>query len=333
MGVDLRITVNDAESAALTGAWSALQVSLGVGGEQDHATLTLAAAQPVTLPDQGEVFGMSPARSAVLRFVADGADLGAFAARAMSGSTKDGTISIECAAVDPTAALRKPRDRTWEGQSINAIVGTIAADANLTPAVHPEIGQVFITARPQIAVSDMAFLQRLIERHQGRLLIQEGRLIVSKGDDIAIPLPTLRVDVTRTGAWLDWRRSWSETIHRIEATFVGDDGVTVETVTVGSAGTIRRLPTTYATRAEAEAAALSHLMAGDVSRDFIEVPTGFVPTAQVLQPLELIGDEIPIGFPALVIHAVGHSLGRSVASTVLTARPAASRREVEVSVA
>ena len=207
------------------------------------------------------------------------------------------------------------------------MVRTIAADAGLTPAVHPQIGGVVLAARPQVAVSDLAFLQRLVERLQGRLIIQEGRLIVSLADAPAVALPTLNLDVRGTGAWIEWRRGWSDTLQRVEAAYVREDGVTIDAVVVGAGGTTRRLPTTYASRVEAEAAAMSHLMAGDVSRDVVEVSTGLLPAAQVLQPLELVGadDRIPIAFPALVIHTVQHTLGRSVSATVLTARPAAAR--------
>ena len=313
--VDLRIQVDGrpAGSQQRPWRWSALAVRLGVGYQEDTATLTLANN------------GFDPPRnSAVLSFAAGGANLGSFGARDVGGSTRDGTIRIECAALDPEAQMRKPRDRSWRGGSIASIADTIASDAGLTPAVNRQIGSVVVAARPQIAVSDIAFLQRLVERHSGRLLIQERRLIVTRGDEPAAAPPALRVDLRKKGAWAEWRRGWSQTVQRIQAAFVLDDGVTLDVVEVGSGNPMRKLPDTFSSREEAEAAARRHLAAGDVSRDYLEIHDRLLPTAQVLQPLDIVGGALPVSFTPLVVHAVQHSLGRSVAETVITARPAAS---------
>ena len=290
-------------------------MSLGVGFKQDTATLTISAVRDLALPRS----------SAVLRFVVDGADLGAFTAGEVSGSSRDGHIVIECAAVDPEAAVRRPRDREWESRSLGSIVRTIAGEAGLTPAVNAEIGDLEVPAQPQLGVSDLAFLQRLVEPRGGRLVLQEGRLIVSLGDQPLATLPSLRVDLLADGAWVDWRRAWSDVQHRVVAAYLLEDGVTIETLEVGSGDTMRRLPTVYPSRDAALADARRHLAAGEVSRDYVEIHTGLTPTAQVLQPLELIGagSRIPVGFPGLVVHSVQHTLGRSTAQTVITARPAA----------
>ena len=300
----------------LASRWQALQISLGVGYEQDTATLTLEASSLIQLPR----------RSAELRFVADGSALGTFAAREISGSTRDGTILIECTALDPEASIRQPRDRSSVGGRVDEMARTIAANADLTPIVNAEIGSHVFAPRPQLAVSDLAFLQRLVESAGGRVLIQEGRLIVTAGDQALDPLPALRVDLLTDGAWVDWRRGWSDRQPRIQAAYLLDDRATVEVVEVGSGSPTRRLPTTYATRTEALAAASSHITYGETSQDYLEIHTALTPTAQVLQPLDLVGasERIPTGFPALVVHAVQHTLGRSAAETTLTARPAAS---------
>ena len=68
------------------------------------------------------------------------------------------------------------------------------------------------------------------------------------------------------------------------------------------------------------------ILVEDVSPDFVEIPTGLTPRAQVLQPLRLItaSPVIPIGFPPLVVRSVQHTVGRSVSQTVITARPASA---------
>ena len=69
-----------------------------------------------------------------------------------------------------------------------------------------------------------------------------------------------------------------------------------------------------------------HILLGDVSQDVVEITTGLTPRAQVLQPLRLINASsvIPIGFPALVVRSVQHTVGRSASQTVITARPASA---------
>ena len=182
-------------------------------------------------------------------------------------------ITLECTAVDPEDALRKPRDRTWRGQTFGSMVRTVAEEAGLTPAVNPEIGAVVLAARPQAAVSDLAFLQRLAERLEGRLIIQEGRIVVTLADEAVSTLPALRVDLRTSGAWVDWRRTWGSTNRqRIEALYVAEDGISLELVEVGSGESARRLPITYKSRDEALAAASGHHAAVDVSRDFLAIP-------------------------------------------------------------
>ena len=312
--VNLRVTV-DGDDAAFTRNWCALHIHLGVGYQQDTARLTVSAVADITLPR----------KSAVFRFVVDGADLGAFAAREISGSSRDGQLVVECAAVDPEAAARRPRDREWETQSLGSIARTMAGEAGLTPVVNGEIGGLEVPAQPQLGVSDLAFLQRLVEPRGGRLVLQEGRLVVTLGDQPVATLPALRVDLLADGAWVDWRRGWSDTQQRVVAAYLLEDGATVETLEVGSGDTIRRLPTVYPSRDAALADARRHLAAGETSRDYVEIHTGLTPTAQVLQPLEIIGagTRIPVGFPGLVVHSVQHTLGRSTAQSVITARPAA----------
>ena len=69
------------------------------------------------------------------------------------------------------------------------------------------------------------------------------------------------------------------------ATFIGDDGSSLDRVEVGSGTQVRRLPTTYASRADAEAAATSWLSRDRATRDSVQVTTAFTPSAQILQPL------------------------------------------------
>ena len=155
-------------------------------------------------------------------------------------------------------------------------------------------------------------------------MIQEGRLIVTMGDTPVVPPPPLSIDLKTTGAWVKWERQWSEPLTRVEATFIGDDGSSLELVEVGSGTQVRRLPTTYASRADAEAAATSWLIRDRATRDSVEVTTAFTPSAQIFQPLAFTGgtERIPGGWPPLIVHSVQHALSATAAATTtLIARP------------
>ena len=183
-----------------------------------------------------------------------------------------------------------------------------------------------IRPRTQSGVSDLSFLQQVVAQNTGRVLVQEDRLIVTFADLPIRSLPTLTIDLKRDGAWLAWRRNWSRGVGQVVASYVEDDLVTINTVTVGSGTPSKRLPGIYPAANEAEAAAHSHILVGDVSRDFVEVTTGLTPHAQVLQPLRLINvsPTVPIGFPPLVVRSVQHTLGRAASQSVITARPASA---------
>ena len=286
--MDLIASVDGSPSAVLTRQWKLLRITLGVGYAQDTAALTLTAAG-IVLP-----------RDAVsIQFAVDGVDLGSFNVTRMRGDTRAGSVTILATALDPTSTLHQPRNRAWAGQSIEAMVDAIASEAGLETSVAPDIGRRILAARLQRSESDLAFLQRTIANLEGRVLIQEGRLVVTMGDTPVVPPPPLSIDLQTTGAWVAWERQWSEPLTRVEATYIGDDGSSLEVVEVGSGTQVRRLPTTYASRADAEAAATSWLSRDRATRDYVEVTTAFTPSAQILQPLAFTGatERIPGEWP------------------------------------
>lgn len=315
MAVTLAVTADGAAADSLVAHWRSLTIALGQGETQDTAALTLAAVAGFALP----------AKSAALAFAVDGAELGTFQAKDVEGDTRQGTLVIHAAAVNPESSLRKPRDRTWEGQTISSILGTIASEAGLAAVVEPSLGSRILAARVQIGESDLAFARRLVADRNGRLLVQEGRLIATTGDRPGVTVPPLRVDLRVEGAWARWRRGWSDTLGRAQATYLLEDGVSTAMVEVGAGDPVRQLQQTFTSREDATAAATGWLSRGSATRDQLIVEAGFLPAAQVLQPLEIAGgeDRIPAGLPGLVVHQVRHRIGSSAATTTLTAGPAA----------
>ena len=322
MGLTLDILVDGARSAVLSAHWSVLTIVDGIDYQADRATLAVAApaALEVDIPPLG----------AELRFAADGSNLGGpLHATAIRGDTRAGAVTIEAAALRPLTALREPRTASWSGQSIAEIATAIAERAGLVPAVSAALGSARPAGAIQSAESDEQFLRRLVARLNGRVIHKAGRLMVlpvGKAEAASgSPLPPVEIDLRSVGAWVRWRRSEAALVDIVQATYLEGDGTTPAYLTLGDvpSGRLpqrRRLPGTYASRADAEAAIRRALASGRTSLDSIEVRTSLLPVARALYPVTLSG--VPEGFPEqLTIHQVHHELGPRVATTTITARP------------
>ena len=176
MGLTLQIQVDGRPVPQLTARWQRLEVLHRIGDAHDTATLTLAAAgTALPLPPAGAqlVFQVTQEGERPL-------DLGGrFALRGLAGDTASGTVTLEAAAVDPASTLRESRDVSWRGQALASIAQAIAARADLDAAVAPSMGRRILAARVQTAESDHQFLRRLVTRLGGRLVIQDGHLIIT----------------------------------------------------------------------------------------------------------------------------------------------------------
>lgn len=313
MVITLDVDVDGARSAALSERWQSLSISLSDDDAEDAATLTLVAGADVALPP----------RSASLRFVAAGVDVGTFEAHLIRGDTRSGTITIEAAVIPPDSKLRSQRDGAWDAQIVGDVVAAIADRAGLQSTINPDVGRTPTTATVQVGESDIAFARRLVAGAGGRLIVQDGRLIVTRGDRARENLPALEVDLRRDGTWVNWSRGWRREVSTVRAAYLGKDGASPAFAEAGGAGDgrARTLPTTYSSQEAAEAAAAAALEQANTSRDTVDLLTGLMPRANVLQPLRIIGgeDRIPGGLPPLIVRRLQHSIGRGAASTRIAA--------------
>ena len=182
-------------------------------------------------------------------------------------------------------------------------------------------------AAAEKVLEPFAFARRLVADAGGRLLVQDGRLIVTRGDRARTNLPALEVDLRADGTWVDWGRGWRRTLASVRAAYLLEDGSTTAFVDVGSgeaASRPRTLPGVYPSAAAATAAAAAYLAGAGTSRDTVNLVAGFLPAANVLQPLRIVGgeDRIPGGLPPLIVRRLKHSIGRNAATTTIAATPA-----------
>ena len=325
MVVTLDVRVNGIRSEVLSARWRTLSITLTDDDTEDAATLTLSAGASLDLPP----------RSAELAFVVDGVEMGGFEVHRVRGSTRAGTVSIEAASISPESALREQKSRGWEGQKVGEVVAVIADGAGLAPSIDPAVGGRSVTASIQVGESDLAFARRVVADAGGRLIVQDGRMIVAGGDRARANLPALEVDLRAEGTWVDWSRGWRRTLGRVRASYLLEDGSTAAEVEVGTGeeARSRTLRTVYPSRDVAISAASAYLASGATSRDNVDLVTGLMPMANVLQPLRIIGGEerLPGGLPALIVRRVQHAIGRQAATTSLTASAEATGQTFIVS--
>lgn len=76
--------------------------------------------------------------------------------------------------------LKERQERSWDKKKVKDIVGEIAGESGLSPAVDSEIGDHEYEWFAQQDESNIHFLRRLAERHNALFNIKNGRLIFAK---------------------------------------------------------------------------------------------------------------------------------------------------------
>jgi len=76
--------------------------------------------------------------------------------------------------------LKERQERSWDKKKVKDIVGEIAGESDLSPAVDAEIGDHEYEWFAQQDESNIHFLRRLAERHNALFNIKSGRLIFAK---------------------------------------------------------------------------------------------------------------------------------------------------------
>ena len=317
------VVIDGARNEILSSGLRSLSLADGIGHEADSAVLVISTGTPlkVALPRLGTDISFAVARDGALAV-----PLGdTLKTSGIAGSTRDGTITVEAAAVAPDSALREQRAASYSGMSVGEIAGAIAQRAGLVPAVSGQLAGVVPEGAIQVAETDKQFLYRLVGRLDGRWLVKAGRLVVlAAGEKLSATtgsaLPALSVDLAEDGSWVRWRRADSAVRGSVSARVYGPDGSTILTVTAGTGTPRRRLPGVYSSPDDALTAAERRLRQAQSSRDWIEIDRQLTPAARALYPLDAAN--APEGFSGdLTIHEVRHTVGQQVARTVIRAQP------------
>ena len=178
-------------------------------------------------------------------------------------------LSLSGAAADFTQQIKASKTRTWQAMSIGQIVRAIAAEHGLQPRVSADLSSVPIPQAHQNSESDLNFLTRLAQDYDALAKPTNGFLLFVRRDEATSasgqPLPALPILEQQCR---HYAVAVAERDQYASATaYYTEREMGIRTpVNAGTGEPNSQLPRHMASRAQAQAAATSHLAALNRSR-------------------------------------------------------------------
>ena len=237
----------------------------------------------------------------------------------LAGEIMPETMTISAKAADMLGTIRAPKTRAWEAVTLGDIVGTIAGDHNLKPAISGDLKPAFYSYLAQTSESDLNLLTRLARDLNATVKPAAGHLVfvprgsgkTASGEDIP-PLVIHRTDISR-GSWkLTGRGKYG----KVTAEWAELGTAVVHRVSAGDKAPELKLRHRYASKAEAVRAAEGALAAGARASGKISLQLGgFYGDLGAGAPIDLRGV-----LPELVgvwnVTRVEHRLGETLVTSV-----------------
>ena len=264
-GQDLRGAIFDAAAELLdiTAKVRPRLISLTLtekrGDEADQLELTLDDSDGLLeMPKPGAVLrlklGWLRGRDVVPGLI----DKGSFKVDEVEHSGPPDQVRITARSADFTSDLKKRREQSWHDTTLGAIVDEIAARNALQARCAPALASIQLNTVVQSRESDMALLRRLGREHDAIATIKAGSLIfapVGSGQTATgKPLPAITLS-KRDGDRHSYRLAKREDAGGVTASWHDRKAGKKQDVTVGEAKGARKLSRTYASEADARAAA------------------------------------------------------------------------------
>ncbi len=240
-------------------------------------------------------------------------DMGTYIVDDVGHSGPPDQITIRARAADFTGAMRVRRERSWRGTTLGAIVADVAKAHGLQPRCAAALASVAVIAKAQSRESDLAFLRRLGRDHDAVGTIKDGRLIFKPTGDRAtvsgVALPAVIIH-RRDGDRHDYQVQKQEEATGVSADWHDRGSAKKKTVTAGKAEGARKLSRTYASEADARAAAKAE--AGRASRQPRTLSLSLAlgrPDLKPETPIAVSGFKAAIDAQRWVLAEVTHTLG------------------------
>lgn len=293
-------------------------ISLGLtdkrGSDADQLDLVIDDSDGgVELPPTGATIRVSLGWRSGPDVTAGLVDMGTYIVDDVGHSGPPDQITIRARAADFTGAMRVRRERSWHGTTLGAIVADIAKTHGLKPRCAAPLASIAITAKAQSRESDLAFLRRLGRDHDAVATIKDGNLILKPIGDRAtvsgkaLPAVTIR---RRDGDRHDYQVQKQEEATGVSADWHDRASAKKKTVTAGKAEGARKLSRTYASEADARAAAKAE--AGRASRQPRTLSLSLAlgrPDLKPETPITVSGFKATIDAQRWILAEVTHTLG------------------------
>lgn len=147
------------------------------GLKSDTVDIDLNDGPPnfLALPRKGAIIGVRMGYGSNL------SSLGTFTADKIDCNCLPYSMTISGKAVDfRSGKLKERQERAWDKKSLGDIVSQIASESGLTPAIDSDLAKFVYSWIGQQDESNLHFLRRLAQRHNGLFSIKHGRLLFSK---------------------------------------------------------------------------------------------------------------------------------------------------------
>lgn len=201
-------------------------------------------------------------------------------------------LKIKGKSADMKRGLKAGRSRAWRETTVGDIVEEIAADNGLEPAIAPELASIAIDHRDQADESDLHFLTRLGRDYGAVAAPKGGKLVFAvpgsgqSPSGKALAAVTLgRSDLTRWAGVAADRDSYGT----VRARYRDMGAARTAYATEGGGDPVRTLRTTYATEAEAKAAAKAEMGRLGRAQGGIELEMDGRPEIAAQTPIILTG--------------------------------------------
>lgn len=211
----------------------------------------------LALPKRGAVLAVSIGWEG-----GDTTDKGTFTVDEIEYSGAPDIITIRARSASMTKDMGERQEKSWHGQTIGAIVRVIAGKHSLNPVVGDTLGKITIPHIDQTHESDMAFLTRLAKRYDAVMTVKDGNLLfMPVGQGVTVSgkeLPTIAIERS-SGDQHRYHVAERENYAGVRAFWHSGGAGKRKSLIVGgeTERNIKVLPETYATEAEARAAATS----------------------------------------------------------------------------
>ncbi len=223
------------------------------GQKSDTAEITVDDRDcVVALPETGAQLQIA------LGFVGQLVKIGTYVVDDVSGEIAPDTMTISAKAADMLSGIRARKTRSWRDVTVEDIVGKIAGEHGLEPAISDSLKAHFYAYQAQTSESDLNFLTRLAKGLDAVAKPASGRLVFTKrgegkaADGSELPVFVVHRTQMKGGSWKVTGRG---KYGRVTVEWGERGTATTHKVTVGDKEPALALRHRYPTEAEARSAA------------------------------------------------------------------------------